>query len=217
MMKNTTHPTERMMKKITLFATIIGLAACSAPDVSSQVVNTTTPSTPEVVNKTTPSTPEVVNKTTPSTNPVELTYFVDEFTGKEYLATRGGTDLLVSDDGKRGFLLYTDFRKENGKWVYNGLSVKSTVGSCFENDEVYIIFEDGSKFDMTSWGDFKCEGMLYFDLNGKFRDKLSKPMKGIKFVNGRDFSSFEKMFTDINDKNYFINAFKALDAYNSTH
>ena len=46
--------------------------------------------------------------------------------------------------------------------------------------------------------------------------KGGRVVKGIKFVNGRDSSSFDKMFTDINDKNYFINAFKALDAYNST-
>jgi len=199
MMKNTPHHTERTMKKIALFATIIGLAACSNPD---------------VVNTTTPSTPEVVNKTTPSTNPVELTYTKDEFTGKEYLLSQ--TSLMMSDDGKTGFKITPSFKKENGKWKYDGLIVISTIGRCFENDKVYIIFEDGSKFDMTSWRDFNCEGLQFFDLYGKFRDKLSKPMKGIKFVNGRDSSSFDKMFTDINDKNYFINAFKALDAYNST-
>jgi hypothetical protein len=57
---------------------------------------------------------QVVNKTTSSTNPVKLTYEKDEFTGKEYLMTE--TDLLVSDDGKKGFKLYPRFKKENGKW-----------------------------------------------------------------------------------------------------
>ncbi len=191
-MKNTTHHTERTMKKIMLFATLIGLAACSN-EVAAQVVN----------------------KTTSSTNPVKLTYEKDEFTGEEYLLALTG--LLVSDDGKKGFVLRPSFGKENGKWKYRWIFGVSTIGNCFENDKVYIIFEDGSKFDMTSWRDFNCEGDLTFDLFGKFRDDLSKPMKGIKFVNGRDYSSFHKMFTNINDKNYFINAFKALDAYNSTH
>jgi len=158
---------------------------------------------------------QVVNKTTSPTNPVKLTYEKDEFTGKEYLMTE--SDLLVTNDGKKGFKIYPTFTKENGKWKYDGLSGKSTIGSCFENDKIYIIFEDGSKFDMTSWRDFNCKGDVGFDLYGKFKDDLSKTMKGIKFQNGRDYSSFDKIFTNVNDKNYFINAFKALDEYNSTH
>jgi hypothetical protein len=70
---------------------------------------------------------------------------------------------------------------------------------------------------MTSWRDFNCKGNISFDLYGKYKDDLSKPMKGIKFQNGRDFTSFDKIFTSENDKNYFINAFKALDDYNSSH
>jgi hypothetical protein len=80
---------------------------------------------------------QVVNKTTSSTNPVKLTYEKDEFTGKEYLMTE--TDLLVSDDGKKGFKLYPRFKKENGKWNYTGIGGVSTIGNCFENDKVYII------------------------------------------------------------------------------
>ena len=156
---------------------------------------------------------QVVNKTIVSANPVKLIYEKDEFTGKEYLMTE--SDLLVTNDGKKGFKLYPRFKKEDNKWVYTGLSGASTVGNCFENDKIYIIFEDGTKFDMTSWRDFNCKGDLGFDLYGKFKEDLSKPMKGIKFQNGRDYSSFEKIFTNSNDKNYFINAFKALDEYNN--
>jgi hypothetical protein len=157
---------------------------------------------------------QVVNKKT-TTNPVKLTYEKDEFTGKEYLMT--DNDLLVTNDGKKGFKLYPRFKKEGGKWIYNGISGTSTIGNCFENDKVYIIFEDGSKFDMTSWRDFNCKGDISFDLYSKYKEELSKPMKGIKFQNGRDYTSFDKIFTDINDKNYFINTFKALDEYNASH
>jgi hypothetical protein len=154
-----------------------------------------------------------ITNSTPSTNPVELIYEKDEFTDKEYLWTKN--DLLITQDGKKGFKLYPRFSKENGKWSYTGVSGVSTVGNCFENDKVYIIFEDGSKFDMTSWRKFNCDGDISFDLYGKFKDQLTKPIKGIKFQNGRTFESFEKIFTNPNDKNYFINAFKALDEYNS--
>lgn len=151
---------------------------------------------------------QVVNKTTVpvTSNPVKLTYEKDEFTGKEYLMTE--TDLLVTEDGKKGFKIYPRFKKQDNQWIYTGLGGVSTIGNCFENDKIYIIFEDGSKFDMTSWRDFNCKGDLGFDLYGKFKEDLSKPMKGIKFQNGRDYSSFEKIFTNVNDKNYFINAFK---------
>jgi hypothetical protein len=68
---------------------------------------------------------------------------------------------------------------------------------------------------MVSWRDFNCKGGLGFDLYGKFREDLSKSIKAIKFVNGRGYESYEKVLTKSEDKNYFINVFKALDEYNS--
>lgn len=148
-----------------------------------------------------------------TTNPIKLVYEKDEFTGKEYLFIEN--DLLVTDDGKKGFKIYPSFKKTNGKWEYSYIGGKSTIGNCYENDKIYIIFEDDSKFDMTSWRDFNCKGDIGFDLYGKFRNDLSKPIKAIKFVNGRTYDSYSKVLTNTNDKNYFINAFKALDEYNS--
>lgn len=155
---------------------------------------------------------QVVNKTI-NTNPVKLTYEKDEFTGKEYLMTE--EDFLITDDGKNGFRIYPSFRKKNGVWEYSHISGKSTIGNCFENDKIYFIFEDDSKFEMISWRDFNCQGDIGFDLNGKFRENLSKPIKAVKFVNGRTYDSFTKVITNVNDKNYFINAFKAFDEYNN--
>ena len=158
------------------------------------------------------ATAQITNSTS-STNPVELIYEKDEFTDKEYLWTKNA--LLVTQDGKKGFKFYLYFEKENDKWNYAGVDGISTVGNCFENDKIYILFQDGSKLEMTSWRKFNCDGNIGFDLYGKFKDQLTKPIKGIKFQNGRTFESFEKIFTNSNDKNYFINAFKALDEYNS--
>lgn len=156
----------------------------------------------------TTTAPKVTNS-----NPVKLVYEKDAFTGKEYLMTE--SDLLVTDDGKKGFKIYPCFTKKNGKWEYSYISGVSTVGNCYENDKIYFIFEDDSKFDMTSWRDFNCKGDIGFDLYGKFQDNLSKPIKAIKYVNGRTYDSFSKNLTNPNDKNYFINVFKALDEYNS--
>lgn len=155
---------------------------------------------------------QVVNKTTVSANPVKLVYEKDAFSDKEYLYTE--SDFLVTNDGKKGFRIYPSFKKVDGVWTYSYIAGKATVGNCFENDKIYIIFEDGSKFDMTSWRDFNCKGEIGFDLYGKYREDLSKPIKAVKFVNGRSYDSMEKVLTNPNDKNYFINAFKALDEYN---
>ena len=156
----------------------------------------------------TTSVPKVENS-----NPVKLTYEKDEFTGKEYLFI--DNDLLVTEDGKKGFKIYPSFKKNNGVWEYSYIGGKSTIGNCFENDKIYIIFQDDTKFEMTSWRDFNCKGDIGFDLYGKYKEDLSKPIKAIKFVNGRTYDSYSKVLTNPNDKNYFINAFKALDEYNS--
>ena len=161
---------------------------------------------------TTAQVTKVSNPT--SVNPIEFIYEKDEFTDKEYLFVK--KNLLVTNDGKKGFSLYPSFEKKDGIWVYDGIYGVSTVGNCFENDKIFILFEDGTKIEMTSWRDFNCDGDLGFDISASMREKLSKPIKGIKFQNGRDYSSFEKMFTLANDKNYFVNVFSALDDYNKT-
>jgi len=148
------------------------------------------------------------------TNPVKLIYEKDAFTGNEYLFTE--SDLLITNDGKSGFKIYPYFTKKDGKWEYSFISGKSTIGNCFENDKIYFIFDDDSKFEMTSWKDFNCKGDIAFDLRGKFKQELSKPIKAIKFVNGRTYDSFTKTLNDVNDKNYFINCFKSLDEYNKS-
>jgi hypothetical protein len=150
-----------------------------------------------------------------SENPIKLIYEKDEFTGKEFLSVE--PSLLVSEDGVKGFRLYPVLRKEGDKWGYSTMGGVSTIGDCFENDKVFIIFEDGSKFSMTSWRAFNCKGDIGFDLYAKFRKELCKPMKAIRFQNARDYTTFEMTFTNQNDKNYFVNFFKALDEYNATH
>jgi hypothetical protein len=147
-------------------------------------------------------------------NSIKLSYSKDAFTDKESL--RVEQKFLVSDDsGKKGFILKPSFEKDGSKWKYAYTFGISTVGNCFENDKIYFIFDDGTKFEMKSWNDFNCKGNSSFDLYGAYRNELSKSIKAVKFVNGRSYDSFEKVLTKVEDKNYFINCFKALDDYNS--
>ena len=147
------------------------------------------------------------------TNPVKLIYEKDAFTGNEYLFTE--SDLLITNDGKSGFKIYPYFTKKDGKWEYSFISGKSTIGNCFEN-EIYFIFDDDSKFEMSNAISPLQLKSFQVDLRGKFKQELSKPIKAIKFVNGRTYDSFTKTLNDVNDKNYFINCFKSLDEYNKS-
>ena len=148
-------------------------------------------------------------------SPIKLVYEKDEFTDKEYLKVE--PNLLVSEDGVKGFYLYPFLSRKGDKWIYTAIGGTSTVGDCFENDKVFIVFENGTTFNMTSWIKFNCKGSIGFDLYGKYRSELSKTMKAIRFQNGVNYTTFEMQFTDDNDKNYFINFFKALDEYNAAH
>lgn len=153
-----------------------------------------------------------VSYKTPS-NPIKLEYEKDEFTGKEYLFV--SSNLLVSDDGKKGFFLRPSMKKENGKWIYSYIAGKQVgIGSCNEEDKLYFIFDDDTKFQMEGWRDFNCDGNIGFDLYGKFLDNLQKPIKAIKYVNGRTFDSYQKVLTKPEEKNYFINFYNALKQYN---
>ena len=148
-------------------------------------------------------------------NPINLIYEKDEFTGNEYLKVE--PNLLVSEDGVKGFVLYPYLSRKGDKWVYTAIGGTSTIGGCFENDKIFIVFENGTTFNMTAWTKFNCKGSIGFDLYGKYRNELFKSMKAIRFQNGVNYNTFEMKFTEENDKNYFVNFFKALDEYNATH
>lgn len=148
------------------------------------------------------------------TTPVnKLKLDVDEFTGKETLYME--KDLTITNDGKKGFRIYPLLRKENGVWIYGTIAGKAAgVGSCYENEKLYFIFDDGSKLELESWRDFNCVGEIGFDLQGHYKDELNKSIKAIKLVNGRSYDSFEKVLTKPEEKNYFVNFFKQLESYN---
>jgi len=159
-------------------------------------------------------TSQVSYKTTSNPNPFKLEYEKDEFTGKEYLLVL--SQLLVSEDGKKGFYINPLVKKNtDGTWGYYTIAGKQVgVGNCNENDKLYIIFEDDTKLQMDGWRDFNCEGKLGFDLAGKQLEQLQKPIKAIKYQNGRTYDSYQKTLTNPNDKNYFINFYKALKEFN---
>lgn len=157
---------------------------------------------------------QVVNKTTvTSSNPIKMILDKDEYSDDVFLYPN--YKLVITRDKKKGVSIRPSFTKKDGRWIYDGLIVKSFLNSgCNENDELYFLFDDGSKVSYKSWQEFNCDNTSYFDESQNLTP-LKKRIKGIKFVNGRTFESYEMTLTDMNDKNYFINIGKALQEFNN--
>lgn len=136
----------------------------------------------------------------------------DEIEGKDYYGVSKPLNLV---DGKEGFSINIFFKKQKDKVVYSGFAINaSRVGACHENSVLYVLFQDGTKTQLKQWNDFNCDGDVYLDLYHTELKKLNKPIKGMKLVNGRDYTSYEKMFTEESDMNYFINVLKLIEKQN---
>lgn len=110
-----------------------------------------------------------------------------------------------------GFYLFPiiDFVKE--KASVSGLAVvMKNIGSCVENNEIIILFEDDSKIKLKSWNDFNCEGNAWFNTNDEDLLKLSSlKIKKIKVQNGRTYDSYTHEIKQ--DSDYFIQVFYAIN------
>lgn len=135
----------------------------------------------------------------------------DVMTEKEY--AYGNENLVcISSDRKKGFRISIMFDFKKNDVVYKGFSVlSSNLGSCVEHDQIIILFEDGTKYESTSWNSFNCEGDSYFDYTSKDLDKLTKSkIKAIRFTNGRTYESMTYPVSE-SESNYFINVKYALE------
>lgn len=150
-----------------------------------------------------------------STVNTELVLEESIFEGTEYLWIK--EPLNLSNGDSEGIFLFPHFMKFGGVWVCVGLGAKNypdEQSPCFGDDVVTVAFEDGTRMEITTWRSFECNMEYDFDLDIDMREKLSKPIKGIKYVNGRTLYTFKKMMTTTDEKNYFINVFNNLDSIN---
>jgi len=116
-------------------------------------------------------------------------------------------------EGKNGFTMMLWFKKPKDKIIYSGFAINATrVGSCHEDDILYVLFQDGTKIQLKQWNSFNCSGDVFLDLYHNQLNKLNKPIKALKLVNGRDYTEYSKTLTDDNDINYFINVIKVIES-----
>lgn len=145
--------------------------------------------------------------------PDSIHYEKDAMTDKEYVMFH--ESLLCSENGKDGFLLSVGLQIKNGKVKYSGIRVISAgIGTCNEKDQLIFLFEDGTKYSMTSWNEFNCKGNSWFDLYSKEFDKLNtKKVTHIRFTNGRSYDSFTYTLKP-DEMGYFIKCLELINQYN---
>ena len=143
-----------------------------------------------------------------SKDSVSLLKKTDEMSGKTYVYANREF-ILANDAGKIGFIV--------GTYIKNDLSFNMIAvtmvghGSCNENNEIIILFENGEKIIKKSWKKFNCEGETYFDMNEKEIQLLrTEPMAKIRMTNDRTYNSYTGDVKE-KDKRYFIQLFYALD------
>jgi hypothetical protein len=139
---------------------------------------------------------------------IYLNKLVDDMGGKSYIMTNRSI-VLASDNNKQGFRLDCNIKDDFSMGDFIVTSVG--IGSCSENDEMIILFEDGSKITKKSWKDFNCEGLSYFNISSSdIKSLRTLKISKIRMTNGRSYESFTGEI-EAKDKRYFQQLFYALD------
>ena len=117
--------------------------------------------------------------------------------------------VCATQDKKTGFTVSVFIDKKGDGVVVSDLNVKMVnIGSCVENNEMIIMFEDETKISLKSWNEFNCKGDAWFKTSKSDREKLATlRIKKIKVQNGRTYESYTYELTD--DEDYFIQLFYA--------
>ena len=139
-----------------------------------------------------------------------ISKFSDEMSEKTYYFPSRKM-ICASEDKKTGFSLccFLDYKDDKIK-VKTLKVVMVNIGSCVENNEIIILFENDTKIKLKSWNDFNCKGDAWFDLSSSDLESLkSLKMKKIKVTNGRSYESFTS--DTLENSDYFTQIFFAID------
>ena len=142
---------------------------------------------------------------------VYVLYEKDEMEDKTYYYPSGKKVAVIDNTRKMGVSISAFIDEEGDELVVKDLDVKSVgVGSCVENDELIMLFEDDNKIKLTSWNKFNCDGNSWFKLSKSDIEIFStKKLKKIKFTNGRTYDSITGEIAE-DKQSYFCELFYAL-------
>ena len=139
---------------------------------------------------------------------VYLVKETDEMSGKTYVYGKRRV-IVANEAGEGGVGVGADIR-DNMSFGFISVTMVG-IGSCNENDEIIILFENGERITKKSWLEFNCDGDAYFYMNEKEIQLLrTQPMSKIRMTNGWTYDSYTGDVKE-KDKRYFIQLFYALD------
>ena len=123
--------------------------------------------------------------------------------------------LIVANEEKtRGFTMeaYLDVKKDD---IYVKAFTVNLVdlGSCNESNTLIILFEDGTKINLSSIGDFECRDYTFFIFTDKQEAiAKSKKIKKVRFQNGYTFDEFTGVSSN---ESFFIELYNAIEVQNN--
>ena len=132
-------------------------------------------------------------------NSQTLTKIVDEMSDKVYWSDDG----QVFIENNAGFRIESAWKYNSPEPVFDGIMAKIVgLGSCVENVEMIVLFENGEKITKTSWNKFNCEGNAWYNLRESEVNLFKTvPISKIRFTNGRTYESITGVL-ELSD--YFI-------------
>ena len=135
---------------------------------------------------------------------------VDDMTDKVYYTPSENLICQVSGSS-RGFSIRYSIEGKSDKSIKVSQLIVQAVGlECIENSKLLILFEDGSKMNLSSWNKFNCEGNAYFSLTpSQIKILSSKKIKKMRIENGRNHKSHTHEMID-GEGSYLILTAKAV-------
>jgi hypothetical protein len=121
----------------------------------------------------------------------------------------GPTGMICSNLNKsKWFTMTPVYRLDGNRLSCDGLWViRMDIGNLSKEDQIFIIFTDGTKLRLESGIELTSEKSIYFKLTDlEFTILKSKEIQSARYINGNDFCSFQYNMTG-DEKTYFTNLF----------
>ena len=122
--------------------------------------------------------------------------------------------LSTNQERTQGFTIDPVLNTENSKIYVQGWIVKIYgFGNCNKENEIIILFDDGSNIKINSWNEFTCKNVAYFDPTLEQEVMLmTKRINKVRFTNGYTLQSF----TGRPERSgYFFHLYDAIDKFNN--
>ena len=148
-----------------------------------------------------------------ATAQVTIVKEIDDMTDK--VSYEASERFYVADNERSsGFAIDVVIDIENGKLYSKGWIVTTAdLGGCNEDNDLIILFEDGSRMNLKSFNQFNCDEVAFFALNLEQEVYIAtKRIKKMRFKNG---FSYDVYTNEVDYPDYFIQLYDAIENKNN--